>query len=80
MGFVVLVIICSLQPELPDGCLRFIDEPVQHYSTLENCKGRVREMVDSIKDDLPQLQSRIPGPWEWKGHCQMEVINEVGYG
>jgi hypothetical protein len=80
MGFVVLVIICSLQPELPDGCLKFVDRPVQHYATLENCKGRAREMVDSIKGDLPRLQQRVPGPWEWRVYCQMEVINEVGYG
>lgn len=80
MGFLVIVIICSLHPEATNACLRFEDHPPQYYSTLANCKGRVREMVESIKDDLPRLQQQIPGPWEWKGHCQMEVINEVGYG
>lgn len=80
MGFIVLVIVCSLQPELPEACLKFVDRPVQYYGTLENCKGRVREMVESIKQDLPKLHEQVPGPWEWRGSCQMEVINEVGYG
>jgi len=82
MFYVVLVIVCSLEPgfvgDKDSGatCLKFFDRPEVHYYTLEDCSTRAREIVDAVRADTARLEIKLPGPWSYRAKCYVPVIDE----
>ena len=86
MYYVVLVLACSLNaaflatPEHGALCVKFVDSPVQHYVTLEQCRRRAQVIFASMAMDLSQLEAVLPGPYQWSYQCDVPPDTVTGIG
>lgn len=83
MIYVAFIIICMAQPGYagdPDTgstCRKFYDLQAAGYTTLRACERRVLEMEQEVFADRRKLSRILPGPWRYKGHCDVEVLHET---
>jgi len=82
MYYLPLLIVCSLAPgyvgdkDSGSTCLQFWERPEVHYTTLEQCANRVRELQQEIMRRPERLAIEIPGPYHFRGKCLAPVIDE----
>lgn len=83
MIFLPILIVCSLQmgyvgdTDSGPTCLKFVNRPEIHYDTHAKCYQRLREITDSVIEHKDRLSLQLPGPWHFRGHCYVPVIDET---
>lgn len=78
MWFIPVLIVCSVSlGSEAEACVRFQDRPVVRYMTFDQCSGRLREFLESVKSNTPKLNILVPGAWSYEGRCEVPVISEV---
>ena len=86
MYYIVIVLACSLNaaflatPEHGLLCVKFIDSPEQHYVTLEQCERRARKIYADVNLRIHELETRLPGPYQWSYKCLVPKDTEIGVG
>lgn len=82
MMYLPLLFICSLSmpagdPDAGPSCMRYRDLTDAGYSSLTACQTRLEEMVAEVKLESRILWKNLPGPYRFKGHCIVPMVDEV---
>lgn len=83
MYYLPILLVCSLHTlfvgDADSGptCIKLSNAAEIHYGSYTECTARVRELVESAKANTARLELILPGPWHYRGHCYIPVVDEV---